>query len=236
MTSGTDVGAGEEPTSVAQQTKSNVESSPESVVITAEIPLVPQSRPRRISVAGDGWYAAQPERRAPAPVAIQLVVWLLFFLFLIGLAGLLVEHFHPSWLEFLRYKPAQSSPHHPAAGAANDTTSSTRPPSASGFALTSSSPSGVTYSVPSPSKYTLVVAAANPCYVAVKVPPKSSHYVYARTITQAESPVAITVSGSSSLMLGARATTVTVEVNAKRVGTISAPRSAFTYTFVPSAQ
>ena len=235
MTSGTDVGAGEEPTRVAQRTKSNVELSSESVVITAEIPLVGPSRPRRIGVANEGWYE-QPERRAPAPIAIQLVVWFLFVLFLVGLGGLLVEHFHPIWLDFLRNKPTQSAPGRHAVGTPSSATTGSRPSSPSAFALTSSNAGGATYSVPSTSSYELVVAVANPCYIAVTAPPKSKHYVYAHTITPADSPAKIQVSGPSSLMLGARATSIIVEVNAKHVGTISPPKSSFTYTFVPSAQ
>ena len=229
MTSGTDVGAGEEPTRVDRQSKSNTEPHPESVVITAEIPLASASRARRIG-APSGPSLPERERRDSAPVALQLFVWFLFVLFVVGLAGLAVEHFHPSWVGFMRNAPAKSTARGHA-GASNGSNGNSK----SGFALTASSATGATYSVPTASSYELLVAAQNACYVEVKVPPKSSHFVYAHTITQSTSPATIRVTGASSLYLAARATSLVVEVNSSRVGTISPPKPFFTYTFIPSS-
>lgn len=201
----------------------------ESVVITAEIPLVSTSRARRIS-APSGPSLPERERRDSAPVALQLFVWFLFALSVVGLAGLAVEHFHPSWVGFLRNAPAKSTAHHHAGASSNGSNGNSR----SRFALTASSATGATYSVPTASSYELLVAAQNACYVEVKVPPRSSHFLYAQTITPSSSPATFRVRGASSLYLAARATSLVVEVNSSRVGTISPPKPFFTYTFIPS--
>ncbi len=230
MTSGTEVGAAGEPTRATGPTKTRTQ--PESIVDTAEIQPVASSRPRRIPTPHEHAYD-EPDRHAPAPMGLQIAVWLLFVVFVVGLVGLAVEHFHPSWVSFLRNTATTSNGHHH--GAASN--SKTSPPSSthsSALTAQSSTPTGATYLVPSSSTYTLVVSVPNRCYIDVASPPNSKNYVFASTIDASQSPKSITVHGSSSLELGAQTTSIAVEVSGKQVGVISTPRAGYIYTFIPS--
>jgi hypothetical protein len=79
-----------------------VETSAASMVDTTEIPIaVAGPMGARYSYVGDGRYNDR-QRRAPAPIALRAAVWVLFAIFVITLIGLAVEHFHPTWISFLR--------------------------------------------------------------------------------------------------------------------------------------
>lgn len=170
-------------------------------------------------------------------MGLQIVVWLLFVVFVVGLVGLAVEHFHPSWIANFRNtvgSPSGAS-HHQAAGSKGNSpsTSSTH---ASVLTETASSDKGATYSVPSSSSYTLVVTVTNRCYIDVTSPPNSKHYAFASTIEANQSPKSISVNGRSTLELGAKTISVTVKVAGKQIGVISSPRTGpFIYTFLPSS-
>jgi hypothetical protein len=232
LTSGTDVGAAGEPTRATGPSRTRTQ--PEAVVDTAEIQRVGPSRPRRISSPYDHVHE-EPERRAPAPMGLQIAVWLLFVIFVIGLVALAVEHFHPSWIANLRNTVGSPSTrtHHHANGTSSSSTSnpSTHP---SVLTETSSNAKGATYSVPTSSSYTLVVAVPNRCYIDVTQPPNSRNYVFAATVAPSQSPKSIAVNGPSTLELGAQTTSVIVKVAGKQVGDISAPKAGYIYTFLPS--
>jgi hypothetical protein len=230
LTSGTEVGAAGEPTRATGPARTRTQ--PEAIVDTAEIQPVAPSRPRRISSPYEHAFE-EPERREPAPMGLQILVWLLFVVFVIGLVGLAVEHFHPSWITFLRHTiPAKNAParHHHSASSTSTTSHSTNNGT---LTLTSSTAKGATYSVPTSSAYTLVVSVPNRCYIDVVSPPGSKNYVFFGTIDTQQSPKSIQVTGSSALLLGARTTSVAVDVAGKQVGKIT-PQVGYTYTFVPT--
>lgn len=231
MTSGTEVGAAGEPTRATGPTRTRTQ--PEAIVDTAEIQPVAASRPRRISSPYEHTFE-EPERREPAPMGLQIGVWLLFVVFVIGLVGLAVEHFHPSWITFLRNTiPAKSAP----AGHHHHTSSTSTTSASHGNSLTqtSSSAKGATYSVPTAAAYTIVISVPNRCYIDVVSPPGSKNYVFFGIIDAQQSPKSIQVTGTSALLLGAHATSVTVDVAGKQVGQIT-PQVGYTYTFVPSGR
>jgi hypothetical protein len=156
----------------------------------------------------------------------------LFVAFVLGLVGLAVEHFHSSWINSLRNTALNGSTrtHHHRGGSKPHTSSS----HTNALTKLSSNTKGATYSVPTASTYTLVIVVPDRCYIGVASPPNSKHYVFASAIVPSQGPKSIPVSGSSSLELGARTTSITVEVAGKSVGEISPAKSIYIYTFVPS--
>ena len=229
MTSGTNVGAGEEPTRVVEQRAPDADTGAESVLITAEIPQFATDRIRRTEASGPTWRPS-PEARQPAPALLRTAVSFLFLLVVLGAVGLAVEHFHPDWLASLRNTTGTTTG---AAAHQNSSTGGSSLPVSGTFALESSNAKGATYSVPS-SSYVLVVGTTNRCWTTVKAPPSSAQYTFARTISPAQSPKAIKITGPAAVTLSAHATSLTIEVASKRVGSIDPPKEFFTYTFVPS--
>lgn len=74
-------------------------AQPESAMVTAELP---------IQRAPSGAVARRPAgpvmaRRQPAPVALQLLVWVLAFIFLVILVGAIVAGVSPGSLTFMRH-------------------------------------------------------------------------------------------------------------------------------------
>ena len=74
-------------------------AQPESAMVTAELP---------IQRAPSGAVARRPAgpvmaRRQPAPVGVQLVVWVLAFIFLVILVGAIVAAVSPGALTFMRH-------------------------------------------------------------------------------------------------------------------------------------
>jgi hypothetical protein len=81
----------------------------EATAVTAEIPVTTP-----VSAARQGPRFAQdrdyePADLLPAPVGLRLLVWILFFVFLVALVALAVEHYHPDWLSFLRNSSTTAS-------------------------------------------------------------------------------------------------------------------------------
>ena len=95
--------------------------------ITAEIPAVPVAPAYGVLLPdGSIWYPGS-KRKLPAPTPLRVTVWTLAFLVAIGGAGLIVEHYHPSWMDPLRHvvgTPGQLA-------APSTTTETTRPASSS---------------------------------------------------------------------------------------------------------
>ncbi|MDA8292367.1 MAG: hypothetical protein M0Z33_11925 [Actinomycetota bacterium] len=202
--------------------------------ITAEIPVVSGGRHRRPARGSDEWYAS---RRRSAPYAVRLVVWLLFFVLLVALAGRAVEHYHPAWLDFLRNTTRTSSGTASTGGEKGHRTAS-RPSSSTlaptGFRLLSSGAHGATYSVPSP-RYSVVVTTSTPSWTEVATPAGSTTYRYAETVLPGASPKAFAVTGSSTVVLAHTVTSIGVEIGGRTVGTISTPRVGYPYSFRPAA-
>ena len=228
-----------QPTDTSPPAVAPTSPQPEAIITTAEIPRVSVAPSTHFPRTADAWHP-DVERRLPAPWGLELAVWLLFVLFVVGLIGLAIEHFHPSWVAFLRNTVTTTHQR-----SARGTTSSTAP-SASGvptsqssaalgkLVLVSATKNSVTYSVPTSKGFSLVVSTANPCWTQVKSPPTSAHYLFAATITPKQSPEVIELNGPASVVLGAHASALTIKVGSTKIGSITTPRPLLTYTFAPT--
>jgi hypothetical protein len=237
VTRANDAGESGKPIRVNRRATAPAAPRPEAVITTAEIPRVSPA-PRPQFAREDGWHP-DIERRLPAPWGLEIAVWVLFVLFVLGLIGLAAEHFHPSWVAFLR-NTAATTPRRSSRGSTSSSTraaprsSTTQPTRELGqLVLVSTTRSSATYSVPTSTGFSVAISTTHPCWTQVKSPPASSTFVFARTITANQSPVVIKLAGPASLMLGAHATALTVEVGSKVIGSISPPRSFLTYVFRP---
>ncbi len=239
MTKPADAEESKKPTRVNRRTAPRATRQPESVITTAEIPRVAPTPSPQFPRTADGWHP-DIERRLPAPWALQLAVWVLFVLFIVGLVGLAVEHFHPSWIGFLRN--TASTPHQRTG---HGTTTSTNPSSTSSsttrpatrigkLTLVSATKSDITYSVPTSTGFSIVVSTSNACYTLVKSPPGSAHYLFAATITPKQSPEAIKLVGPASVVLDNHVSGLDIKVGSTSIGSITAPQPFITYTFLPT--
>ncbi|HUZ21277.1 MAG TPA: hypothetical protein VMU75_11970 [Acidimicrobiales bacterium] len=204
-----------------------------STEVTAEIPALPSGTTEHHSYGvllpdGTIWYPGS-SRRLPAPFLLRLFVWFVFFLLVLGAVGLAVEHFHPTWLSFLRNtaSPAVAGP------ASGSTTSSSTPAASSGFRRVAANATGATYSVPA-SSYTIELTLFQACWTKIKSPPSAATYLLEQTLLPSESPKLVNVSGSSSVDLAAQASSITIRSGSTVLGEITAPKVAYTYTFVAS--
>lgn len=100
------------------------------------------------------------------------------------------------------------------------------------MSLVASSRDRAVYAVPSAS-YSIVVSVDRPAWARIDAPADSTDALFEATITPQSSPRITRVSGSSSLMLAARAEAIQVKVGARTVGTITAPSIGFWYEFRP---
>lgn len=199
-----------------------------SAVITGELPvtsLPPYARGARGDGSEDDWYRSH-RNRLPAPVAVQFVVWVLFFALLIALLGLSVVYVHPTWVSFLRNVTSESRPLTPP------TTTPTVAASKATFGLEASTAKNATYSVPV-SSYTIVVTTSQKCWVEVKSPANATIYVFAKTIAPPAKQASVSVKGSSAVLTGSRAVSIEILNNKKVIGVILSPKSEFTYSFLP---
>lgn len=214
---------------------------------TAEIPAVAgaagrvTAAPRSYGVLlGDGsvWYPGS-SKRLPAPFALRLVVWLLFAVLLVGLGGLAVEHYHPTWLDFAR----KTAPSSPVTGSSGPTSSSaaggqgargqgTSPQAAGGFHQVSQSSSNTVYDTGT-STYSVVLTFANRVWSVVASPAGSHQYLLAQTLQPSASPKSVTVHGSATVILSATASSIAISAGGKTLGTITDPVVNHSYTFKP---
>ncbi|MHB1599068.1 MAG: hypothetical protein ACYCXY_09295 [Acidimicrobiales bacterium] len=197
--------------------------------ITAELPVVTAAglvRPERGPRA----------RRRSAPYLVRLVVWLLVFVLVCMLAGAAVEHYHPSWLDFLRNHASPvvaAGPARARASVAGGTAPRSTHAPASGFRLLDEGARGASYEVPAHS-YSIVVTTSHPCWTQVAEPAGSATLAYAETVQPSASPKAFGVTGSASVVVDAAAESVAVEIRGVTVGTIHLPRLGYAYSFSPS--
>ena len=211
---------------------------------TAEIPVVTgatgRQRPPVQLEDGTVWYPGV-SRRLPAPFVVRLVVWLLFFVLLLGLGGLAVVRWHPDWLSFVQ-ATVPSGPSTSALGGA--TGGHTSPGSGgngsaangaggSGLQLVSSSANSSTYAVPV-SSYQVVVTFPNRAWVRIASPAGSTHDVVAETYPASASPVHVAISGSADVYLGASTTSIAIVARGRTVGTIASPAVGHDYLFQPA--
>ena len=216
--------------------ESNTEWSGEGAIdarggtaITAEIPAVPVAPAYGVLLPdGSIWYPGS-KRKLPAPTLLRVTVWTLAFLVALAGAGLVVEHYHPSWTNPLRHvvgTPGQ---------AANPGTSTvtTRPPAASTVMKEISHTfNSVTYSVPGV-PFVLAIKTTQRCYVVVRALTTKTN-LFGATIGAGVTQSVLVPSGSSSLEAYAGGSSLSVSFLGKPVGTIAVLRYAVTYNFIPA--
>lgn len=195
-------------------------------------------REQNVSVVlpdGSLWYPGTPKRE-PAPFVLRLVVWLLFFVLLLGAAGLAVEHVHPNWLAFARNDssgavvlPGTGGTPSGNAGAASGSTVS------GGFHLIRNSKSGATYATGA-QHYSLVITFTHPVWTVVASPAGSKNFLLEQTLQPNASPKRVLIDGTASVQLSAATTSIGVIVNNKTVGSVADPAVGSTYIFRPTAR
>jgi hypothetical protein len=152
----------------------------------------------------------------------------LFLLFLATTGALVTARVHPSTFDSLRqsyvFPPTKGGTPRPPVKAATGTHA----------ALVSSTSSAITYSVPA-SSYSIVVTISHPCWLVVRSPAGGSVPLFAKTIVPTVSPLRVPVSGSSSIMIAARATSLSIVHGSMVLDTVANPRVGIEYTFVPTA-
>jgi hypothetical protein len=194
--------------------------------ITAEIPAVPVAPAYGVLLPdGSIWYPGS-KRKLPAPPFLRVIVWTLAFLVAVGGAGLIVEHYHPSWLDPVRH--IVGTPGQPGG------TGTTRPASGSSkMKQTSQTANSVTYSVPG-IPYVLEIKTTRRCYVVVKSLTNQLD-LFASTISADVTQPVLVPSGSTALEAYAGGSSLSVSFHGKQIGTIGVLRYAISYDFNPSS-
>ena len=197
--------------------------------ITAEIPAVPVAPAYGVLLPdGSIWYPGS-KRKLPAPTLLRVTVWTLAFLVAIAGAGLIVEHYHPSWTDPLRH--VVGTPGQPASP--GSTTVTTRPAAGSNeMKQTSHTANSVTYSVPG-SPYVLAIKTTQRCYVVVKSLASRTNLFSATISADVTQPVVVP-GGSTTLEAYAGGSSLSVSFQGKPVGTVAVLRYAITYNFNPT--
>ncbi len=197
--------------------------------ITAEIPAVPVAPAYGVLLPdGSIWYPGS-KRKLPAPTLLRVIVWTLAFLVAIGGAGLIVEHYHPSWVDPLRHVVGTPGLVNPGT-----TTETTRPaPISKVMQQTSQTTNSVTYSLPG-TPYVLAVKTTQRCYVVVKALASRTD-LFAATIGAGETQSVLVPSGPSTLEAFAGGASLSVAFQGRQVGTVAVLRFAVTYIFNPTS-
>jgi hypothetical protein len=197
--------------------------------ITAEIPAVPVAPAYGVLLPdGSIWYPGS-KRKLPAPTLLRVTVWTLAFLVAIAGAGLIVEHYHPSWTDPLRH--VVGTPGQPASP--GSTTVTTRPAAGSNeMKQTSHTANSITYSVPG-SPYVLAIKTTQRCYVVVKSLASRTNLFSATISADVTQPVVVP-GGSTTLEAYAGGSSLSVSFQGKPVGTVAVLRYAITYNFNPT--
>ncbi len=198
--------------------------------ITAEIPAVPVAPAYGVLLPdGSIWYPGS-KRKLPAPTLLRVTVWTLAFLVAIAGAGLIVEHYHPSWTDPLRH--VVGTPGQPASP--GSTTVTTRPATGSNeMKQTSHTANSVTYSVPG-SPYVLAIKTTQRCYVVVKSLASRTN-LFNATISAGVTQPVVVPRGSTTLEAFAGGSSLSVSFQGKPVGTVAVLRYAITYNFNPTS-
>ena len=149
-------------------------------------------------------------RRAPAPLGLRLVVWLVVLLLVVAGAGLAVAHLRPAWLSSLRAGATTATTAHvPTTTApAHTSTPGTTHHGAGGIVETTTGSTSATVTVPA-ADYTVVVQAQNPCWVQASVP-TSATPVFASVMPAGSQQTFHPANGHLALELGASGVSVSV--------------------------
>jgi hypothetical protein len=201
--------------------------------ITAEIPAVPVAPAYGVLLPdGSIWYPGS-KRKLPAPAFLRVIVWTLAFLVAIGSAGLIIEHYHPSWMDPIRHVVG---PPGILANGGNGPSSTTQPTTgntSNKMQKTAQGVSSVTYSVPA-APYVLTIKTSQRCYIQVKSL-ASGAFLFNRTLGPGVIQPVIVPSGSASLEAFAGGSSLSVSVQGTEVGSLSKLGYAVIYRFNPSS-
>jgi hypothetical protein len=199
--------------------------------ITAEIPAVPVSPAYGVLLPdGSIWYPGS-KRKLPAPTFLRVIVWALAFLVAIGGAGLIVEHYHPSWLDPIRHVVG---PPGVLAGGGSGPSSTTQPAPghhSNKMQVTAQGFRSVTYSVPA-APFVLTIKTTQRCYIQVKSLASGSLLFNSTLASGADQQVTVP-SGSATLEAYAGGSSLSVSVQGTQVGTVSKLGYAVVYRFNP---
>jgi len=182
---------------------------------------------------GSIWYPGS-KRKLPAPTFLRVTVWTLAFLVAIAGAGLIVEHYHPSWMDPIRHvvtTPGQTGNSRTHGGG-----TSTSVPGGSGsnkMRQTSATSSSVTYSLPG-APYQLAIKTTHRCYVVVKSL-ASGFDLFASTISAGATQSVLVPGGAATVEAFAAGSSLAVSFHGHQVGTISELRYAIAYNFNPTS-
>ena len=207
-----------------------------TTAVTAEIPAVPVAPAYGVLLPdGSIWYPGS-KRKLPAPTYLRVTVWSLAFLVLLAVAGLIVEHYHPVWMDPIRHvvatpgQPAGSGPgsHH----VTTTTTPSTNQGSSGKMTRTAATATAVAYSVPGAS-FSFDIKATRDCDVVV-TSVKNGAYLFNSVIPGGTSKLVSVASGAAVLKAFAGGASLVVSSGGKTVGTIPALAYAVAYTFSPT--
>jgi hypothetical protein len=199
-------------------------------VITAELPTYRGGSANSASARSQ---YAQPRppgrsrRRDPAPVPLRIVVWLLGFVCVLSLLALVTAGVHPSWLAFLRNTSVAAKP-----------STGTTPPrvvTSGKMTLASQTTTSATYDVPA-AGFTILLQPLTVAFVTVTSPATSKHLIYASNVAQAKNggPLGfVYVKKSAAVVIERASTVLELQQGTKLLGTINAPKTGFTYIFIP---
>ena len=203
---------------------------PDGALVTAELPAITVRSTRGVAVSR---YADPSRRRGgmikrdPAPVALRIIVWSLFFVFLFTAAGVVVAKLHPDWVAFARndVHTVVKTPPPPA------TPHSTR--STTHISVISRSPKQVNYSVPATS-YSIVVVTVGRCWTVLHTPLNSPTPQF-EAVVPATTTKTFAVNSSASLVTDAAVKSIRIMSGSRNLGAVAAPKIAVKYTFTAAS-
>jgi hypothetical protein len=197
--------------------------------VTAEIPAVPVAPAYGVLLPdGSIWYPGS-KRKLPAPTPLRIVVWVLALLVAITGAGLIVEHYHSSWVDPLRH--VVGTPGQPSTSVGGTGTTTPGSSHAGSGKMQETSPN--TFSVPA-SFFVLSIKTTARCYVVVKSL-ATGNDLFDSTINGGVTQSVFVPRGSATLEAYAGGSSLSVVAHEKQVGAISDLVYAVVYTFNPSS-
>lgn len=197
--------------------------------ITLLLPIVRTPVQVITSTPRDSQQATMSARRLPAPLGLRLCVLGLSVGLLCALAGIAAERMKPQWFAGLRNQVVVS------AGAGQRARAVLPPPPTERFHLLSSSAQMVKYLVPR-RDYSLVVVVNKPVWYRVTSPDNSGTPLVQGIELPSQSPLKLSVKGSTSIMVAAKTISITVMDGSITLGSISLPHAGVVYDFEPSAR
>jgi hypothetical protein len=202
-----------------------------ATAITAEIPAVPVAPAYGVLLPdGSIWYPGS-KTKLPAPTFLRVTVWALVLLVAICGAGLLFEHYQPSWLNPIRHVVGPPGVLPPTGtGAGSGTHPATTVPSGN-FRETAHGSNSATYSVPG-APYELTIKTTGRCYIQVKSLTTGT-FLFDNTLGAGVMQPVSVPAGSATVEAFAGGSSLSVSVSGKQVGTIAKLGYAVIYRFNP---